>query len=236
MTWKQLPGLGTDIAIGAEGSAWVIGTNPVQGGFGIYRWDGGNWIGVDGGAVRIAVGPDGTPWVVNDAGQIYHRSGSSWQLLPGAAKDVAVGADGTVWVVGTNAVPGGYGIYKWTGSNWAAVDGGGVRIAVDPHGRPWVLNDTGAIFKRVDAQPGTPEHWERIPTGLATDIAISPHGFVWLIGTDNVDGGHGIYYWGGADWYSVEGGGLAIAADPSDNPWVVNDASVIWEGVGIYPT
>lgn len=235
MTWKQLPGLGTDIAVGADGSAWVIGTNTAPGGYGIYRWDGGNWIAVDGGAVRIAVAPDGNPWVVNESGQIFQRVSGRWQPRPGAAKDIAVGADGSVWVVGTNPGYGGYGIYKWTNSNWTAIDGFGVRIAVDPHGRPWVVNDHGEIYQRVGAQPGAAEHWERKP-GAATDIAISPHGFVWLTGTDHVDGGHGVYYWGGSDWYSVEGGGVAIAADPTDNPWVVDDQFGILEGVGIYPT
>ena len=43
------------------------------------------WDGVDGGAVRIAVAPDGSPWVVNDAGAIVQRVGNQWQEVPGAA-------------------------------------------------------------------------------------------------------------------------------------------------------
>ncbi|MGH9841659.1 MAG: hypothetical protein ACREEM_23145, partial [Blastocatellia bacterium] len=39
---------------------WVVGTNPVPGGFGIFQWDVSrqDWNGIEGGAVRIAVGGD----------------------------------------------------------------------------------------------------------------------------------------------------------------------------------
>ncbi|MDM0110231.1 hypothetical protein QTH97_35445 [Variovorax sp. J22R24] len=57
-------------------STWLVGTNPVPGGFGIFQWNfqTSNWDPIDGGAVRIACGgPEGTPWVVNDLGEIYQR-------------------------------------------------------------------------------------------------------------------------------------------------------------------
>ena len=55
---------------------------------------------------------------------------------PGAATKISEGADGSVWVIGTNAVPGGYGIYRWNGSGWAREPGGAVAIAVAPDGTP----------------------------------------------------------------------------------------------------
>jgi hypothetical protein len=144
--WKLASGSATDIAAGADGSVWVIGTNPVPGGYGIYRWTSTGWAGVSGGAVSIGVGPDGSPWVVNSAHRIYHRVGSAWVLYPGAAVDIAVGANGVVWVVGTNPVPGGYGIYRWTSTGWAGVSGGAVAVAVGASGRPWVVNSTRHIY------------------------------------------------------------------------------------------
>ena len=69
--WQRLPGSAKDIGIGADGSVWVIGTNPVDGGYGIYRWGGENFVGIDGGAVQISVNPWGRPWVVNDGDSIY---------------------------------------------------------------------------------------------------------------------------------------------------------------------
>lgn len=63
--WNSRPGAAVDIGVGANGSVWVIGTNRVAKGFGIYRWTGRGWQNIPGGAVRIAVDPRGIPWVVN---------------------------------------------------------------------------------------------------------------------------------------------------------------------------
>jgi hypothetical protein len=149
--WQHRPGSAHDIGIGADGAAWVIGTNPVNGGYGIYALgNGGNWVGVDGGGVRIAVDSSGAPWVVNDANNIYQRVGAGWEQRPGSAHDIGIGADGAVWVIGTNAVGGGYGIYTWNGDNWVGIDGGGENISVDPRGFPWVTNDANNIYQRAN--------------------------------------------------------------------------------------
>ncbi len=72
-----LPGAANAIAIGGN-TAWVLGTSAVSGGYGIYKWTGSAWAAVPGGAVKIAVGPDGNPWVVNSAHRIYRYTGSGW--------------------------------------------------------------------------------------------------------------------------------------------------------------
>ncbi len=146
VTWQKLPGCAIDIGVGQNSSAWVIGCNAVNGGYGIYSWNGSAWQQVDGGAVKIAVDPNGTPWVVNSSGAIFKRSGTSWQTLPGCAIDIGVGRN-SPWVIGCNAVSGGYGIYDWDGSAWQQVGGGAVAIAVAPSGTPWVVNSSGEIFR-----------------------------------------------------------------------------------------
>ena len=72
--WQQLPGSAKDIEIGADGSIWAIGDNPVNGGYGIYLWDGQGWQEVNGGATRVTVSPDGKPLVVNQNGRIFYSS------------------------------------------------------------------------------------------------------------------------------------------------------------------
>ena len=151
--WQQVGGAAKDIATGADGSIWAIGTNPVGAGsdFGIYQWDGSTWQNRGGGGVRIAVGNDGNPWVVNSANQIFQLQGSAWVQRPGAGKDIATGADGSVWVIGTNPVgaAGDFGIHKWDGTAWQNKGGGGVQIAVTRDGQPWVVNSAGQIFRLV---------------------------------------------------------------------------------------
>jgi len=75
-SWERLPGAAKDIGIGADNSVWVIGTNSVHGGYGIYRWEGKNWRRIDGGAVQISVDKHGVPWVVNADNYIYRKKRS----------------------------------------------------------------------------------------------------------------------------------------------------------------
>jgi hypothetical protein len=220
LTWILQPGAATDIGVGV-GTVWVIGTNPVLGGYDIFRWNGSDWEGIDGGGVRIAVSSDGTPWIVNDAGGIFVLNGGGWQQLPGAATDIAVGANGLVWIIGTNPVSGGFGIFYWDGSNWVGVDGGGVRISVGRDGTPWIVNDAGAIFVFNGGS------WQQLP-GAATDIAVG--GTAWVIGTNPIPGGYDIFYWkGDTEWASVEGAAVAIAAE--SGPWVLTSEGAIFSSV-----
>ena len=148
-------------------NVWVIGTNPVDGGYGIWHLTDSGWQAVQGGAVGIAVGPDGHPWVINNRGTIYqHTENRGWVPLQGAAKDIAVGSDGSVWVIGTNPVDGGYGIWHLTDSGWQAVQGGAVGIAVGPDGHPWVINNRGTIYQHTENRGWVPLQ------GAAKDIGV----------------------------------------------------------------
>jgi len=57
-----------------------------------------------GAAVRIAVGPNGVPWVVNNGGLVFHgtANGQGWTQINGniLGSDISVGYDGTVWIIG----------------------------------------------------------------------------------------------------------------------------------------
>ncbi len=107
--WKRMPGLGTDVGVGKDGSVWLIGTEQTGAGYGIFHWNESHWTweAVDGAALRIAVGPDGTPWVVNSNNNIFRRPGGMsgrWEQLPGTARDIGVSADGTVFIVSTDVI------------------------------------------------------------------------------------------------------------------------------------
>jgi photosystem II stability/assembly factor-like uncharacterized protein/predicted RNA-binding protein with TRAM domain len=134
------------VSVGSDGAVWVIGTNPVPGGYGIYHRVGNGWNAVPGGAVTIAVDPAGNPWVTNSQHQIFHWTGTAWTPVAGGATDISVGSNGAVWVIGTNPVPGGYGMYHRVGNGWTGVAGGAVTIAVDPAGNPWVTNSQRQIY------------------------------------------------------------------------------------------
>ena len=221
-TWSLLPGAAVDVAASAN-ALWVIGTNPVPGGYGLHRWDGKSFVAASGGAVRIDLDPQGNPWVVNNAGKAFRWAGSAWVGLPGDnAQDIGVGANGTAWLVGGAKVPGGFSIFRWNaGTNkWDAMPGGALRIDVDPQGNAWVVNDAGSVFR------WTGSNWVGMP-GKARDIGIGPEGSVFIVGVGN---NGTVHKWNGSAWIQRDGGLNEISVGPGGVPVGVNASKQIWMG------
>lgn len=209
--WTVMPKKVTDIAGGPDGSIWAIGNSEYPPNSGIFRWNGSGWNEVGGAAVRIAVDPQGRPWVVNAGGNIFRRNlnNNSWDLLPGSASDIGIGDDGSAWIIGTNAYPpGGNGIFRWSGSEWREVGGAAVHVAVDPQGRAWVVNSGGAIFRFNFESSG----WDHIPGGAINIGKGGPSGSIFIVG---LDGKIKSYNEASTDWHE-------------DYPWFVLNATQPW--------
>lgn len=226
VAWDMQSQRAKDVDVGAGGQVWVIGTTPAYGGYTIHHRTGATWETIPGGAVHIAVASDGQPWVVNAFGEIFRRTGNSWKLMPGSAHDIAAAADGLVYVVGTDPVPGGYGIHWWNETfwKWERGTGGAVRIgsSAAPGSGPWLVNDGGRIFKSV---PG--EGWVAV-SGTGTDVTGGRH--PWMVSRSSAYGGYTIHHFDGVGWDLVPGGAIAVAAEPTGNPWVVNNRGELFRG------
>lgn len=238
-------GTATDVGAGANGSLWAIGTKPAGSpDKSIFRWAGSAWQQAPGGAVRIAVDPAGSAWIVNSGGTIYRWSTVSvplrrpiedvrrptsptaptqrWQQMPGAARDIGIGANGAVWIVGTDGA-----LSKWNGTGWDRLgSGGGTRIAVDPAGNPWITNDGNEIWRWTGAA------WQLMP-GNGRDIAIGPDGAVYVIGMTSAAGGFQVWRWAGNGPWTLENGvaGTNVAAGPAPVAYVAQDATA---GSGLF--
>ena len=162
-------------------------------------------------------------------GAVRAASAQQWQQTDGAANDVGVGANGAVWVVGTDAVEGGYRIWRRDGATWKATQAAGVRIAVGPNGEAWIVNDEKEIFRvSADGARVTP-----VPGRKARDIGVGADGTVWIIGDKAEAGGYGIYRSSnGAQWKKIAGSAMRISVDPSGNAWVVNNTAKIFRHDG----
>ena len=219
--WQAMPGSGRDVAAGPNGSAWLIGSNAVPGGYGIYHWTQSGWLNAGGGGVAIASDSQGNPWVLNSAHAIYHWGTAGWTRIPGSGQDLAVAPNGDLWIVGTNAVYGGYGVWRWDGTAWQSIGGGAVRISVDSAGTVWVVNSLGHLYRRVGST------WSLV-AGSAGDAGAGGYGALWVIGTSAVPGGAGILRWTGQGWHTISGGATRVSVGPDGLPWVVNSAGRIY--------
>ncbi len=108
-------GFALDIGVGADGTAWIISTQANVGQAGnhvMYLSDPAakSWASVPGpaAATRVAGGPDGVAWTVNDRGEVWtlHQQGGGNLYTPAGADfamDVGVSPDGTVWIISSQA-------------------------------------------------------------------------------------------------------------------------------------
>jgi hypothetical protein len=218
--WMKVTDGARDVSIGAGGHVWRLGVDAQPGGFGMYRLDGASWTRMPGGAAQIAVDPQGHAWIVRDNRQVQRFDGRQWITVAGAAQSIAIGGNGAVWALGTEARPGGFSVARWNGSAWVIVPGGGgVKIAVDRGGNAAVVTDKGSILY-FDGQKWTP-----MP-GAASDIAFGAQGQAWMLGTNTVGGGFGVYRWSGKDWapVAIPRGLVNLAVAPDGSPWGVTAA------------
>lgn len=180
-----LSGAAVDVAVGGDNSLWVVGTDSIRGGGGVFRYQAGSdsWTRISNyhGAARITADPAGNPWIVDANNYIYRWDSNSatFVKLPDAANDISVSANGKVWIIGIAAVGGGYDIRYWNADKnaWTTIPGGAVRICADPKGNPWVINSNNDIFYWSGS-------WAQIG-GKGFDIGCGADGSVWLVGTDN---------------------------------------------------
>ena len=101
--WVQIPGQALDIAVGADDSVFVVGSDAVQGGHGIHKFShiSGKWQKYPGGAARISVDIYGNPWIINATNDIFRWNHDKWEKLPGKGLDIACGSTGEVFVTTT---------------------------------------------------------------------------------------------------------------------------------------
>lgn len=163
--WISRPGCAVDVAVGSDGSVWGAGCpQPSDGSASILKWVSPAWqdAGRLDGARRIAVGPDGAPWVIANAGAMYRRTSADaalgeWRLVPGGALDLSLGPDGIPWAIGTIATMLGYKLYvrnedassdpSAPSGQWLPVVGGATNISSGRAG-PWAVNSIGAVYRQ----------------------------------------------------------------------------------------
>ncbi len=142
---------GTRLAVDPSGSVWVVKHSGQ-----IVKQDAfGNFQAVSGPAASdIAVGDDGSVFIIGPGGTPYQYTGTTWSLIPGLtnATRIAAGPAGTTTVVDVSG-----GIYQDVNGSWNNLSGPFTAnsVGVDEAGRVWTLG--------VDNQ-GIGSVWRQVPT------------------------------------------------------------------------
>lgn len=230
-TWTVLPGTGIDIGVGGQNdSAWVVGTNALANGFGVYRWVNNTWAEVPStGAVRLDVDEKGNAWIVNNKGALLQYDGTKWvdvrsrpmlENIKGlTVTDAGIGANGSFWMIGTDQVGKGSIYFQQM-----RLPGSASRIDVDAGGTAWVVNAQGDVFRWNGSFNGNP--WIHVSGVLARDIAIGAGNTVFVTGMDDK-----VYRWTGSAWAVRQGAANNITVSAAGVPYVVNAAGKIYRGV-----
>ncbi len=160
-------GVGPAIAGLPNGSPWVIGCDSAQGENGsVYQLQGSSWVRQSGAAVQIAVSPQGIPWAINAAGNVFYGVNLlgflDWVQVPGCAVGIAAGPNtapfafslGDAWALGCGTpTGGGYNIFQYQQNSsgnvsWVQIPGRATQISVSPDlGVPWLVTSQGQIYQ-----------------------------------------------------------------------------------------
>lgn len=223
LLFQKVVGSARDIAIGADGSVFIVTFDG-----GLARWSNmrNGFASFPGQFSRVAVAPDGKPWGITPRGEVYRHDGSDWRWVPNiSAQDIAIGFDGSVIVSGEQDVLFKYDAARKTFARaLAAADGtypAGVRLAVDPFGRAWVVRRDGLVA-RCDRSP-----CEILPV-KARDIAIGPEGSLFI-----VDENRGLKRWNvRLDEFEPVSGITDLtevaAVGPRGKPWLISTQAEIF--------
>jgi hypothetical protein len=257
-----------DVGIGGDRGVWIVSSTAVAGGFQVKKWNGSTTApGFDvasgsQGAVRIAVGANGRPWIVDSTGKVFQRSSvsaasGSWSRMGTVlATDIGVGGVGSqeaAYITGRTLVGADHRVYKWNGSDFVLdVDSTalGVNVSVDGSGNPWVINAAHDIYRRKDSgtsfEFSSTNGWD-IGAGPTASASGNRVDYVYLVASDDAS----LWVWN--KQAELPGAGSAaqaawlrspdakkpstaspnaIAVGPDGVPWITGGNQSLWRQKG----
>lgn len=174
--WEKKGEGGADVAADAKGDVFVADANGS-----LRRWNPlrGEWSPVSAApaAIRVALAPDGTLWILDRQGRVYFYDGREWAAPAGNihARDLAADVDRRVWVVTRSGL-----VLAWQPvlSRWQRVFLPEKRlaqaVAVAPDGKPWVVLRNGDMIGATRLGPASGKGKEKEPKASVPQAGV-PH-------------------------------------------------------------
>ena len=220
------------------------------------------WEQIEGNAVDVGAGADGSVWVIDThSNQIYRYTGSDWEDMGGNGNRIDSGVHGDAYVVTADG-----GIWYSNGDvgNWSPLPGemSAKDVGVGADGSVWAIRAADDQIFRHDGSiwQDMGGNGERIDAGPDGDAyVVTADGTVWYgdgavgswehlsgalandigVGADGSvwityqDGGIGRWDASTSTWEKSNGQAQQISVDQDGVPWVVQGSTQIWKGVRV---
>ena len=217
--WMNLPAKMTTYQITTGNRIVGIDSNNNIWRYGTAR----GWEKLDGQAVQVSIGFDGTVWCVDKNQNPYqwNEEGRIWQQIPGSVLKIAVVNGSNVWGYNNKGE-----IFQWNGRFWRQMPGkiskditAGVDGSVFCVGYP-----VGSVFSWSGST------WNRVEGGSLATVSTGDGSSLWGVGEDGR-----VYTWAGRRWTAQPGTGLrTVAVGPGESPLVLgingDGVTLMWVG------
>lgn len=211
VNWTDTHLKARDISVAYDGEVYGAGTD---GRLYKYKLLANTWSRVEGNfdlntIAKVAIGHDGTPYVITQNGTTYYLTcDNKWILLPGCASDIAVGYGGEIYKIGCDKRENGFGIYRLhCGCKKACCNKSCKRFINDfketvtqkslkraDENCKWTIMDGSGVKLEIDMK-GNPyviqdtglvfkydgAYWRQIPAIEALSIAISSENILFIV-------------------------------------------------------
>jgi hypothetical protein len=160
-------GLARDIAVAANGTVWVIGTNSQNGSFEVWSWNGSTWTANAGSGEEIDVAANGDPVVNGSDGKVWIMDG---------------GADSGWSQVGVNAID--MGLSPCSPAGQASVGGSAMWFNSTVGGQGLVFSDGGGLFgpyTTLNSGPIVAQFLNQFGQVTASHVAVDTSGRAWVV-------------------------------------------------------
>ena len=202
MNWFDTNFKANDIGVSSHGDVYAAG---IDGHLYSYDMTRNKWRKVKanfdlGSITRVAIAPDGTPYVVTGAGSTYYLSPTNiWVRLPGCASDIAIGRGGEVYKIGCDIRPNGYGIYRLFNNEEN-------ELEHKKHNRCIRNNELCGECAKIsneNTNDMNKVYWFRL-SGSGVRISVSPSGQPYIVNNSGM-----ILSYEDSNWVPILTGGLA---------------------------
>jgi hypothetical protein len=221
--WSEIPGSASQVAASADGSIWVLSTQPSGPDKYIWHYASGSWTNISGEASQLAVAPNGTLYAINSGGGTYAYDGGTWTALGGGASGITTVADGSFYVLSNGNTAGSdQAIWHNVGGAWSQVPGSGLTITgsfdtgsytlpggtVSPGGF-YILNSQGSIYYE-----NTGGGFAQLPANSSA-LAPTTVGGVFALGYPANAGGNALYFYDltAPGWSAQSGAGVSLSSN-----------------------